>query len=233
MPSGLKQITSRCWWVIHIHYEPHVKCLRHFGQRRTEYQIMHYKGNNEAWDVLIYISKDKSVPLHAMEALGDRRYSSYSFSISALDGGEWSASRPGHALPPGKGPPPPGTHCTGGWLGPRAGLDTEARGKSICLCQGSNLDRPTFISIHRKYCLVPVSGWLYLFPTSCKSCLHLQGEVRIPELLAVHVHTVPLSGNEIHNNVEDYLFFVYGVKNVILFHPKCLDCSETTLHSLN
>jgi hypothetical protein len=23
----------------------------------------------------------------------------------------------------------PGTYCTGGWAGPRAGLDTEARGK--------------------------------------------------------------------------------------------------------
>jgi hypothetical protein len=43
-----------------------------------------------------------------MEALeGERRYSSYSFSTSALDGGEWSASRPGRALPPGKGPPVP------------------------------------------------------------------------------------------------------------------------------
>jgi hypothetical protein len=43
-----------------------------------------------------------------MEALGgDRRYSSYSFTISALDGGEWSVSRPGPALPPGKGPPVP------------------------------------------------------------------------------------------------------------------------------
>jgi hypothetical protein len=25
----------------------------------------------------------------------------------------------------------PGTHCTGGWVGPRAGLDTEVRGKII------------------------------------------------------------------------------------------------------
>jgi hypothetical protein len=25
----------------------------------------------------------------------------------------------------------PGTHCTGGWVGPRAGLDTEATGKSF------------------------------------------------------------------------------------------------------
>jgi hypothetical protein len=43
-----------------------------------------------------------------MEALGgERRYSSYSFTTSALDGDEWSASRPGRALPPEKGPPVP------------------------------------------------------------------------------------------------------------------------------
>jgi hypothetical protein len=43
-----------------------------------------------------------------MEALGgERRYSSYSFSTSALDGGERSASRPGRVLPPGKGSPVP------------------------------------------------------------------------------------------------------------------------------
>jgi hypothetical protein len=36
---------------------------------------------------------------------GEKRYSSYSFMTSALDGGEWSASCPGRALPPGKGPP--------------------------------------------------------------------------------------------------------------------------------
>jgi hypothetical protein len=38
---------------------------------------------------------------------GERRYSSYSYLTSALDGGEWSESRPGRALPPGKGPPVP------------------------------------------------------------------------------------------------------------------------------
>jgi hypothetical protein len=40
-------------------------------------------------------------------AWGDRRYSSYSFLTSALEGGEWSASRPGRALPPEKEPPVP------------------------------------------------------------------------------------------------------------------------------
>ena len=34
---------------------------------------------------------------------------------AALEGGEWSAARPGRERP--------GTHFTGGWVGPRAGLD--------------------------------------------------------------------------------------------------------------
>jgi hypothetical protein len=60
------------------------------------------------YDADLGISKSKAVPLHAMEALGgESRYSSYSFTTSALDGGEWSASGPGRALPPGKGPPVP------------------------------------------------------------------------------------------------------------------------------
>jgi hypothetical protein len=65
--------------------------------------------------------------------MGEKKYSSYSFSTPALDGGEWSASRPGRTLPPGKDL---GTHCTGGWVGPRAGLDTEARGKILSLLPG-------------------------------------------------------------------------------------------------
>jgi hypothetical protein len=39
--------------------------------------------------------------------MGERRYSSYSYLTSALDGGEWSVSRPSCALPLGKGPPVP------------------------------------------------------------------------------------------------------------------------------
>jgi hypothetical protein len=54
----------------------------------------------------------------------ERRYSSYSFLTSALDGGDWSASRLGRALPPGKGSP--GTHWTGGWVGPRADLEEKS-----------------------------------------------------------------------------------------------------------
>jgi hypothetical protein len=45
----------------------------------------------------------------------------------------------------------PGTHCTGGWVGPRAGLDTEARGKILCPCRGSNLDCLVVQSVARYY----------------------------------------------------------------------------------
>jgi hypothetical protein len=71
---------------------------------------------------------------------GERVYSSYSFMNSALDGGGWSESRPGRVLSPGEDSP--GTHWTGGWVGPRAGLGTEVRGKILYLYRGSNLDRP-------------------------------------------------------------------------------------------
>jgi hypothetical protein len=48
-----------------------------------------------------------------MEAQGDRRYSSYSFSTSALDGSEWSASHTGSALAPWEHPVPIGQEA--GW----------------------------------------------------------------------------------------------------------------------
>jgi hypothetical protein len=47
--------------------------------------------------------KGKAVPQHTYGGTGGRMYSTYSFTTSALGGGEWSASLPGRALPPGKG----------------------------------------------------------------------------------------------------------------------------------
>jgi hypothetical protein len=46
---------------------------------------------------------------------------------------------------------PIGTHWTGGWVGLRAGLDTEDRGKIICPCRGSNPDCPVVQPIVRHY----------------------------------------------------------------------------------
>jgi hypothetical protein len=79
--------------------------------------MMATKGNKKAAKHLYYgrydIIRDKyfnsykakAVLVHATEELGGEEvYSSYSFSTStsALGGGEWSASRPGRALVPGK-----------------------------------------------------------------------------------------------------------------------------------
>jgi hypothetical protein len=52
-----------------------------------------------------------------------------------------------------------GTLCTGGWAGPRAGLDTED--KSSCLCRRSYLYRPVVQSVVRlyNYCAVPASDF--------------------------------------------------------------------------
>jgi hypothetical protein len=61
-------------------------------------------------DLICSMYKSKAVLLHVMEALGwERRYSSYSFLTSALDGGEWSVSRPDHT-----GERTPSTHWIGG-----------------------------------------------------------------------------------------------------------------------
>jgi hypothetical protein len=61
---------------------------------------------------------------YAMETCGAANVELHVVLALALVGGEWSASRPG-ALASGK--EPPGTHCTGSWVGPAAGLDDMER----------------------------------------------------------------------------------------------------------
>jgi hypothetical protein len=54
---------------------------------------------------------------------------------SALDGGEWSASRPGRFTPREIAP---GTHWIGGWVGPRAVQDAVVKRKIPSLRWESN-----------------------------------------------------------------------------------------------
>jgi hypothetical protein len=82
-------------------------------------------------------------------AWAERRYSSYSFSTSALNGGGWSASRPGRALAPGKGPPVP-TGKEAGWA-PQPVWTQRLEEKSFRLCRGSNLDRPVVQPVATHY----------------------------------------------------------------------------------
>jgi hypothetical protein len=87
----------------------------------------------------VYMANKQNVKLKLsnntrMEAQGERMYSSYSLTTLALNGGEWSASRPGRASAPRERTP--GTHWTGGWVGHRASQDTEARGKILFASAG-------------------------------------------------------------------------------------------------
>jgi hypothetical protein len=54
------------------------------------------------------------------------RYTLHAFLISAVDGGEWSASRPARFTPRERSP---GTHWIGGWMGRRAVLDAVVKRK--------------------------------------------------------------------------------------------------------
>jgi hypothetical protein len=59
----------------------------------------------------------------------------------------------------------PGTHWIGDWMGPRAGLDSGAIRKILCLCRGSNPDRPA--RIQTLYCLSScMSLFIYEFAST-------------------------------------------------------------------
>jgi len=56
--------------------------------------------------------------------MGEGMCSSTESLTSALDGGEWSASRPGRVTSRER---TPGTHWIGGWVRPRTGPDAVVR----------------------------------------------------------------------------------------------------------
>jgi hypothetical protein len=94
-----------------------------------------------------YYQHLKNVNFHG-GVWGERRYSSYSFSTSALDGGEWSASRPGRAFTPGERTPVPIVQESG-WA--KEPVWTQARGKILFSRRGSNPDHPVVQPIVRHY----------------------------------------------------------------------------------
>jgi hypothetical protein len=70
------------------------------------------------------------------------------FLTLALDGGEWSASRPIHFTPRKRAP---GTQWIGGWVGPRAGLDTVSKRKIPSPCWELDPDHPIVQPIVSRY----------------------------------------------------------------------------------
>jgi hypothetical protein len=67
--------------------------------------------------------------------IGEWRYSSTHSFASALDRGEWSASRPGRFTIKERAP---GTYWIGDWVDPRAGLEAVVKRKIPNPCRDSN-----------------------------------------------------------------------------------------------
>jgi hypothetical protein len=76
------------------------------------------------------------------------RYSSTHSLISALDGGEWSASRPNHFTPRERAP---STHWIGGWVGPRDVLDAVVKRKIPSPRRESNPRTPVVQPVAQRY----------------------------------------------------------------------------------
>jgi hypothetical protein len=65
---------------------------------------------------------------------GEMKIIALLFFTSVIDGGEWSASCPCCFIPRKSAP---NSHCIGGWVGLRAGLEAVKR-KIFCPCQELN-----------------------------------------------------------------------------------------------
>jgi hypothetical protein len=99
--------------------------------------------------VVTVCSKAKQSRYMLCGAWGERKYSSYSFMISALAGGEWSSSRPGRTLPRRKDPRYPLYRRLGG---PQSRSGHRGyRKKILCPFWRSNPDLPVVQSLVRHY----------------------------------------------------------------------------------
>jgi hypothetical protein len=82
------------------------------------------------------------------DVLGEWRYSSKHSLTSALDRGEWSASRLGRFTPRERAPR---THCIGGWVGPRAVLDAVVKRNIPSFSRESNPGTPIVYPVAQLY----------------------------------------------------------------------------------
>jgi hypothetical protein len=81
--------------------------------------------------------------------MGERSIAPTHSRPRTLDGGEWSASCPGRALPSGNGTPVPIVR-EAGWA-PEPDWTQRIEEKFFRLCRGSNLEPPAVLPVSRHY----------------------------------------------------------------------------------
>jgi hypothetical protein len=85
---------------------------------------------------------------HGMRLIGEWRYSSTHSLTSALDGGEWLASRPGRFTPRERAP---STYWIGDWVGPIVVLDAVVNRKIPNPRRESNPTTPNVQPVAQRY----------------------------------------------------------------------------------
>jgi hypothetical protein len=99
------------------------------------FKLLHYMNT-----IMNLCFRKKQFPYMPRRRLGERNYSSYSITTSALDGVSGQRHAPAAFYPPGKDSLVP-TVQEAGWT-PEPDCTQRLQKKSFCLCRGSNLDRP-------------------------------------------------------------------------------------------
>jgi hypothetical protein len=140
------------------------------GKVPTTLLLLSYKHSNNLYSVSqnIKLKQSRYTP---WRLLGERRYSSYSFSTSVLDGDEWSVSRTSRALAPGKKGPPVPIVLEAGWASEPVWTQRLEK-KSFRLCRGSNPDRPVVQPVVRHYTKLSGSPYPYICNINLSCLLH-------------------------------------------------------------
>jgi hypothetical protein len=96
---------------------------------------------------------------HAMKTYWRAEIQLHAFLPSALDGGDWSALRPGRFTASERAP---GTHWIGGWVGPRAVVDTVVKRRIPSPRRESNPRTPIVQPVGQRYTdwAITVLGYL-------------------------------------------------------------------------
>jgi hypothetical protein len=87
------------------------------------------------WPLFTFASVNKLSRYSPCRRQEGEEYFPYSILTSALDGVSGQHHAPATLYPRER---TAGTHWIGSWVGPTAGLDSDARGSILCFCRGSN-----------------------------------------------------------------------------------------------
>jgi hypothetical protein len=138
--------TRRLWIKQHENYESR-HCSLITTMLKCNNKIYIYIYTHELLKVKLSLCFFNRAPRHE-DVLGEWRYSSTHSLTTALDGGEWSASRPGRFTPRDIAP---GTHWKGGWIGPRAVPVAVVKRKISSPRRESNHRTPIVQPVARRY----------------------------------------------------------------------------------